>query len=370
MCTIITIDRDSYTDNTVERIQLDARYNYDGWALATIKEGEVTNIVHTMDLQMILDTLDTTEWERMFLHARAATGGSINALNTHAFRTYPFLIMHNGFIGAAPVTMEVDSEQIGTWIEERGVYGCLMALYGESYANVFLLNVETGDYYVHRSRMGSLYTDGNGNFSTNAVDEMRIPVKTYSQHKFRMEDWGRNDWRKYQQSGWNSTTHWTPLAPATDSTVAETEAREEDTGEVIDNATWYDEWKQREGEMADDREYILEPISDEEKQGLLEGDTTSKTRYRPNPNMLTVGEDNEFLHRGDSYHFEDADIMAAYEGYSESRELYEFTVEYAESFAMGDTLFVPHEDLDRIVDSPENARAAIAAKAKSNGKAS
>jgi hypothetical protein len=302
-----------------------------------------------MDIEMVYDTLKYTVWDRMFLHARAATGGSINALNTHGFREYPYLVMHNGFISAASHELEVDSEQIGKWIREDGVFSCLTNLYRETYANVFLIDVEAGDYYIHRSKTNTLFTDGVGSFSTGAFGDINIPVDEYSQQRFRMKKWGVNSWKRYSYSNWNSTS----TSVLTDDFDYPTTSQEHfiNQGKSFPLST--------QGDTEDKGVAILDVITEEERQALLDEDLGSEVRYRPMPDSISEGYNNEFLQIGDHYYFEDQDIVATYEGYSQTRRLYEFTVEYSNDYDMGVTLLVDHKDLDRIVEAPETLTPAM-----------
>lgn len=347
MCTIMTVDKDSYTDDVFAQIKADARYNDDGWSLALISNGGVRDVIHTMSLPVIQAALDNEDWDRMFLHARAATGMSdINVLNSHGFRSYPYLIFHNGFIMNSENHLPVDSEQIGIWLDTLGEAGCLQKLYSEGFANVMLLNVKTGDYLIHRSKTGTLFTDGDGNYSTNEVGYMRIPVKEYTQYKFRMPEWRRTEsrwsygswsYRNVDDNGWStdsSTDYYTSQQAAAD-----------------DMKRALGKMGSRTEEEDEDKVPFLADLPAEEKETMMAEVAEVPNRYRPEPDLLTKGKDNEFLEEGRDYYFADYDTLATYLGYDDGEHAYLFEIDYSSHYEGGELLYVKHSQLYRILDS-------------------
>lgn len=181
MCTIMTVDIDSFTDNVVDQIAEDAKYNPHGFALALFKEGELVSLNRTTDFSRIVDALYEDDWDRMFLHCRYATWGDHLTENCHGWISNGHLYMHNGILeNTEAYTYAVDSMLIGQWLSEGGVETAIAELREESYANVFIMDLQSRIFSVSRSFTNTLFTDGNGNFSTNKVDSVSIPVPTYS----------------------------------------------------------------------------------------------------------------------------------------------------------------------------------------------
>jgi len=77
----------------------------------------------------------------------------------------------------------VDSELIARDIDDYGIDYAMDQLHAfDHFANVIVVDTITGCYYVHRSGGGTLHTDGQGNYSTNAVGSITKkvePITTY-----------------------------------------------------------------------------------------------------------------------------------------------------------------------------------------------
>jgi hypothetical protein len=76
---------------------------------------------------------------------------------------------------------------INHWIEQFGLDHALDYLIDEPFANVFLVDLKKQTYIVHRSSGGSLYTDGNGNYSTNPFEAIMQPVPAYTLEQFELD---------------------------------------------------------------------------------------------------------------------------------------------------------------------------------------
>jgi len=192
MCTIITITRDLYTSEAIETIISDSLSNFDGWSLLlTNTDGELITSIRTLNIDTLWGLLDLEPWGRMFLHARYATGGSeVNLANTHGWESNGVFYMHNGCIQSKQAArLPVDSLQIGKWLSMDLTYA-LDRLYDESFANVFFIDPADGTYWVHRSSHNTLFTDGCGNYSTNAFGMVTLPVEKYSQSEHDLFDFG------------------------------------------------------------------------------------------------------------------------------------------------------------------------------------
>jgi hypothetical protein len=89
--------------------------------------------------------------------------------------------MHNGVLRAAEAQRcDVDSQAIGLWLRQGGMDFALKKLRGETFANVFLVDLNSNFFLVHRSVTGTLYTDGRGNYSTNPVGDVALTVQPWS----------------------------------------------------------------------------------------------------------------------------------------------------------------------------------------------
>lgn len=178
MCTLLTVDRAAFSKKILARINMDARYNDDGFSLLTLgKHGEPA-LLRTMSIDDVFSALDVLKWERFFLHCRAATQGTIMLENTHGWDAAGVFYMHNGILRDKMAEyFPVDSQLIGHKIETVGMNGTMEWLTSESFANVFFVNPSLSWYQVFKSENGSLYTDGKGNYSTNRVSNIKRYIK-------------------------------------------------------------------------------------------------------------------------------------------------------------------------------------------------
>jgi predicted glutamine amidotransferase len=174
----------------MQQIQDDALYNNDGWSVVLLgKKPEDTVISQSLDLESILTVVENTKWERMFFHARLSTTSTAGIFGCHNFTTVGdgrkanvkkgfWIVQHNGIL-RSPESREylVDSMYIAEVVRQHGIEAAKAYLTtNEEYANVFLVNPETGMYVVTRSVTNSLYTDNMGNYSTNKFGPMDHPV--------------------------------------------------------------------------------------------------------------------------------------------------------------------------------------------------
>lgn len=186
MCSIITVNKETLSLRKLEKYLLrESTVNNDGMSLLLQSEtGELTAL-KTFDLNTIMVLLETTDWQRMWMHMRAATQGEVTLRNTHGWMTSNgTTIMHNGILfDKDSYKFNVDSELIVDWVETCGIELTLELLLTENYANVFIIE-NLGDYYVSRTKSGSLFTDGKGNFATNQIGRINQAVKPGYQRKF------------------------------------------------------------------------------------------------------------------------------------------------------------------------------------------
>jgi hypothetical protein len=197
MCTILcvpgTIDRAAL----LARLRADATYNSDGVSILTIDASGSPTRIQSLDLAAAESHLYYGEWERAWIHMRAATQGAARLSNVHAWsETTPegeeIVVMHNGILRAAESSrFDVDSQLILAWLRREGLDETTEKLQGEPFANVFLVNLTDGYFVLSRSQSGSLYTDGEGAYSTNPVADITQPVahQTVRYHWFRDEEY-------------------------------------------------------------------------------------------------------------------------------------------------------------------------------------
>lgn len=184
MCTLLTVDRSLWGAATQTRILQDSLSNSDGANALLVKDGQVIASFSALDVTLLTPTIDMLAragaWDRLFLHQRMATQGSVNVGNIHGWAdrvTGSIHIMHNGFLRHDDTRFfAVDSQAILHWIEQDGIEEALTRLQGEYAANVFVIDQDRPSFYVSRSRYNTLYTDGRGNYSTNSFGSIKQPV--------------------------------------------------------------------------------------------------------------------------------------------------------------------------------------------------
>lgn len=184
MCTLLTLSREVFEKSqdsikaVASRIRKDASTNPDGMCLMLVdKTGNYTRL-QTKSTEAIISLIEDTPWERFWLHSRFATKGRATLANMHGWIGRGVYVMHNGSI-QHPLASKyaVDSQAIIGAIQVIGILETLKNfLTKEYFANVFIIRPGAGDYVVHRSRGGDLYTDGLGNYSTRKDETLGITV--------------------------------------------------------------------------------------------------------------------------------------------------------------------------------------------------
>ncbi len=192
MCTIMTLSGKKFRDHkqkVIGQIRRDTLYNPHGSSLLIQKSNNSFIQLNTDDSssETLVALLGTGKWKRFWLHTRLATTSNRGLTYTHGFRAGPYLLMHNGILRSPESDKyPVDSFYLGTLVETFGPEQLLKALKieAETYANVFTVDTKTGNYWVTRLSTNSLFTDGKGNYSTNAVADVTNPVAQFSQKKY------------------------------------------------------------------------------------------------------------------------------------------------------------------------------------------
>jgi hypothetical protein len=170
------------------RIIDDMKWNRDGFSLLlTDQFGDVVTSLRTMDGDAIVGMLSSVRFARAFLHCRMATQGSTSLDNVHGWSLNGVYVQHNGILSDVRAKqLPVDSMLILLKIKELGINKTLVWLKSQSYANVFVIDSTTSTYYMSRTTVGSLFTDGQGNYSTNAIGGISQPVDWRSTRRHKI----------------------------------------------------------------------------------------------------------------------------------------------------------------------------------------
>lgn len=218
MCTIMTMPRkQAITKESLAQILADYNHNPHGSVLLLDNSLMLT----ALEPEVIIDMLQSQTYTRMWLHQRYASTETRGLSGCHNFITKDrkYAIMHNGCIDN-PNFLPVDSQQICELYDvtkDISITANVM-VQNESFANIFYIkiaekrpsysafksyyndledyaddlpvwdkhilvprNVKPREilYTVSRSQSGTLYTDGNGNYSSSPIKALGIsePVK-------------------------------------------------------------------------------------------------------------------------------------------------------------------------------------------------
>jgi hypothetical protein len=163
----------------------DSHFNCDGFGIVTLGERDTdATVTKAKSLAGIETVLYYGEWKRCFIHCRASTTSNETVGDCHPFEAYDqdgkcWWVMHNGILsGYGSDNYRVDSQLIADIISRYGIQAALGHLWEhQSFANVMIVNPESGDWYVHRSTGGQLHTDGKGNYSTHICGPITQAVK-------------------------------------------------------------------------------------------------------------------------------------------------------------------------------------------------
>lgn len=198
MCTIMTVDLDTYTTSRttfMRRIQDNQQANDDGLSLVVVDPNRpaLNTALSGMHTHLVFDVLAhatkrMSPRARFWLHQRAATTEYVGLPYNHGFTDNKGTIIHHNGILRNHDNMHVDSFQLQQYPTHSAyaVRNRLMDLQ-ESFANIFLIRPNDHTYGVVRMMVGSLYTDGKGNYSTNPVADIDIPIDSGYAREYRME---------------------------------------------------------------------------------------------------------------------------------------------------------------------------------------
>lgn len=188
MCTILSVDKRFWKQNrnqVLATINLDANWNNHGWSLVCLDGLDEDNAIRLQSMKLrpitraIISFFDSASDEaRIFLHARYATTNYVGIGFNHGFDDRDGrIIMHNGILRNGVQGLAVDSFLLAEMdlrkadqVLEELVYA------GETYANIFIIDSVLHSYSVLRLEVGSLFTDGKGNYASTETGPIALPV--------------------------------------------------------------------------------------------------------------------------------------------------------------------------------------------------
>ena len=173
MCQIHVVKRTSFMvgEQWVNHLRSGASFNSDGFAalLIDFKTGE-----HSLIRSMKWDVIEAAmlmddDWTLAIIHQRFTTQGEVRLHNTHLWEEGNRYYCHNGVLSSKEANKyNVDSQLIGEHLRNT-LWEALEFCQSEKYANVIVVDFDTSKYTISRSRTGSLYTDGSGQYSSNKL---------------------------------------------------------------------------------------------------------------------------------------------------------------------------------------------------------
>lgn len=187
MCTILTLGtkvdgkQHSNTGPFVERVIADYQANHDGITILT--HGKYPSILRSMDINLAVDFLEValkdTDVDRVWVHMRAATTGSVGVDYTHGWTDgRGMAVLHNGILYTGNARKHaVDSMQLVEMLKQGytpdEIHRMLDVLY-EGFANILFVDTDTGTYHLSTQSKHGVLTDGKGNYSSKAIPELGI----------------------------------------------------------------------------------------------------------------------------------------------------------------------------------------------------
>lgn len=189
MCTILSLNvmKDDLlrpeTDRAafINQVIKDYQGNHDGMTIVTY--GKHPSIFRTMDAQMGVNFLEAAledkTLERVWVHMRAATTGSVGVDYCHGWSDgRGMVVLHNGVLYTGNARKHsVDSMQLVELLKQgygpADIHDMLAALY-ETFANIFYIDTDTGEYWLSTQSQFGVHTDGQGNYSSKPIDVLGI----------------------------------------------------------------------------------------------------------------------------------------------------------------------------------------------------
>lgn len=185
MCTILTFDGKFFDENREEllgQLEHDFMFNRHGSTMIGVDPvgGDSELLSKNSSLaKEVTDFLDRVPMGRVFLHYRYATTARVGLAHNHVIPSFDGqFYLHNGVI-SNKFRYTVDSFNL-VHLSRRSEELLLdLTEQGETFANVFIVDPEEG-YGVVRLKTGTLFTDGQGNYSTHCIGSICLPVPEFS----------------------------------------------------------------------------------------------------------------------------------------------------------------------------------------------
>jgi hypothetical protein len=242
MCQIHIIKREDFELSTkayTSHLESGARINDHGSAALFIDEKGNHSLLRAMKFEDIINMMHiSNNWDQVIIHQRYTTQGAANLTNTHLWQSGKFLYCHNGVLqDEACSEFEVDSQLIGWYLEGGNVWDAIAYCQSEEYANVFIIDLEEKKLYVTRSKTNTLFTDGEGQFSTRKLNnEIDILVPSNTVEIINLDVQSFDKWRfdDYYSSYQPTKTYQEKVAAATHGKIEEIPADKADETELDD----------------------------------------------------------------------------------------------------------------------------------------
>jgi len=227
MCQIHIINKINFLNNPSEyedHLNDGARINDHGSAALFIDDKGNHSLIRAMKFDTIIDMMYMNDlWETVVIHQRYSTHGEANLSNTHLWQVGNYFYCHNGVLRDPDANkFDVDSQLIGFHLETNP-YEAIAYCQSEDYANTIIVGLEEKKIWVTRSKTNTLYTDGNGQFSTRKLKgEIEDPmperdVKILDLDIKAFDKWGYDgnyDMNRYDSFG-SYTPSYTPRTGTT-----------------------------------------------------------------------------------------------------------------------------------------------------------
>lgn len=200
MCQVHIINKCSFFSDTAsyeEHLNSGAISNDHGSAALFIDEDGNHSLIRAMKFQTIIDMMYMNDmWETVVIHQRYSTHGEATLANTHLWQAGNYFYCHNGVLRDPDTeAYEVDSQLIGHYLKINP-WEAIAYCQSEEYANTIIVGLDEKKIWVTRSVTNTLFTDGNGQYSTRMLKgeiENPMPTNTVSMIDLNIEafdKWG------------------------------------------------------------------------------------------------------------------------------------------------------------------------------------
>lgn len=219
MCTLLTVSKEFWTEHSSKvsaRMTQDSISNSDGISVLILSSRPDEDVSFSgMDamglLPLVQAAMDSAApGSRLFVHQRMATTEYVGIAFNHGFTDFRgTVLMHNGIV-SNPKNFCVDSYNLLTLPADPEESVLKLIDEKETYANVFRIHTHDDKWDVLRLSTGSLYTDGFGNYSTNACGPIDVAVERYSAQTYFLPGRTENRPKLYTWKGYqgNQEHYW------------------------------------------------------------------------------------------------------------------------------------------------------------------